>query len=362
MKPSFTSAALFVAFTAPLHIYAQRHRGHGGPVVVDGGTVIVTEYLTVTGPPGGAKTDKVVVQSTLTPVETPSPGETPSVSATPKPSDTTTESLDTFSQPSTQTTSSTSLSESPIPTQAPTPTQGPTDNGGGSGGPDGSLTISITNSYGTPLSLALGSNFGGPLPDGNPEPTTIASTASYTFPSGWAGRIAVGKSLAVANTLIEASFGNGPCAVDVSYVDAYSVPITCSVGGSAVTGCNIELFDQGIECDTPSKEHGVCINSSAHKDDGPPPAFFAACEGAAYTFPNDNTATDGGVESRLISCCIGTSCPPPPQQKSAKRSLATRNLGVAHHLHSHQQRHGQQRRRSLRSHVHQLVQDTKPRK
>jgi len=30
--------------------------------------------------------------------------------------------------------------------------------------------------------------------------------------------------------------------IDISYVDGYSVPITCSSGGITVTGCNIELF------------------------------------------------------------------------------------------------------------------------
>lgn len=39
-------------------------------------------------------------------------------------------------------------------------------------------------------------------------------------------------------------------------------------------------------------------------------AFFAPCEGEAYTFPNDHAANSwGACQSGLISCCVGTTCP-----------------------------------------------------
>lgn len=354
MKPSFRSAALLISLTAPVHILAQNYRhGERHPVVVDGGVVVVTEtaYTTITGSPDATGAPKEDVLVLPTPIETESPIETSAPSTTPSSSETPTLSEIPTSSPT--------ISESPSLTEGPSPTSISSDgsDSGDSGGSGGGFTIAITNLYGSPLSIAIGSNSGGPSPDGDPQPTTVASQTSYTFPSGWAGRIAVGKSLSGANSLIEASYGLGNTAVDVSYVDAYSVPITCSVDGEAVTGCNLELWNQGIDCDTPSDNHDACINSSAHMDNGPPPAFFAACAGAAYTFPNDNTATDGYIAGNEVSCCIGTSCPSPPTQKSSKRSLPRRDPAVSKHLHSHQHRHNE--RRSSRSHVHHFVREAK---
>ena len=39
---------------------------------------------------------------------------------------------------------------------------------------------------------------------------------------------------------------------------------------------------------------------------GPADPWFLPCQGAAYTFPNDNIANDGDTGSPNISCCIGT--------------------------------------------------------
>jgi hypothetical protein len=113
-------------------------------------------------------------------------------------------------------------------------------------------------------------------------------------------------------SLIESSF-TGPPDIDVSYVDGYSVPITCSSQGTAVTGCNIDLFKEATcedEVDGP-----VCLNLARFTPDGPPTNFFATCAGAAYTFPNDNAANKGNLGSNLISCCIGTSCEAPLRQQ-----------------------------------------------
>ncbi|KAL8899808.1 MAG: hypothetical protein Q9207_006007 [Kuettlingeria erythrocarpa] len=204
----------------------------------------------------------------------------------------------------------------------------PVDNGGGSGGAnggaDGDMTIAITNNHGQLLSLAFDSNAGAPGFRGSPQPTTLAAaaTTSYAVPSGWAGRINVGKIDHVDNSKIEGSFygaGNGD--IDISYVDGYSVPITCSVGGKVITGCNIELFDQGCNApDTPQMgpdgQLALCSNSARVLNDGPPSQFFAACAGAAYTFPNDNAANVGMIQETLMECCIGTSCGESEQQKA----------------------------------------------
>ncbi|MCJ1242440.1 hypothetical protein MMC14_010448 [Varicellaria rhodocarpa] len=179
------------------------------------------------------------------------------------------------------------------------------------------LTISITNLYGTPLSLSFGSNAGGPLPVGNPSSDMLlnASPTQYTFPTGWAGRIGVGTNLNSNSSKIESSFV-GPPDIDVSYVDGYSVPITCSSEGIAASGCNIELFQQpGIKCED-QVDGPICINPirAQNLSDGPAPEFFAACAGAAYTYPNDNDANVSNLGSNLISCCIGTSCEAPSRQ------------------------------------------------
>jgi hypothetical protein len=174
------------------------------------------------------------------------------------------------------------------------------------------LTIGITNSYGSPVSLSFGLDQGYPTPLGDPQPTVLpdSSTTQYIYPTGWAGMISIGQTLNVNNSLIEASYTNGPY-MDISYVDGFSVPITCSSEGVPVIGCNIDLFNQtGRICK--DQVGAVCLNSARTMPDGPAPCFFAACAGAAYTFPNDNNASKN--TSTSVACCIGTSCPVPLRQ------------------------------------------------
>ena len=106
------------------------------------------------------------------------------------------------------------------------------------GGPD--LTINVVNSFGSPLSIFYGSNAGAPTPIHNPGSGTLSSSTQVLFPSGWAGRITIGGNFDPKGSKIEASYSspNYVPDVDISYVDGYSVPITCSCYGVAVTGCN----------------------------------------------------------------------------------------------------------------------------
>ncbi len=186
------------------------------------------------------------------------------------------------------------------------------------------MTISMTNMYGNQLSLSFGSNAGGPSPVGNPSATILPDNAStqYAFPTGWAGRVYVGPNLNPDGSKIEGSYTTGPPDIDVSYVDGYSVPITCSSEGTAVSGCNIDLFKQpGIPCND-QVDGPVCLNSAQNIANGPAPPFFAACEGAAYTYPNDNEANVSNLKSTLVSCCIGASCQAPsrqPKQNNTQR-------------------------------------------
>ena len=173
------------------------------------------------------------------------------------------------------------------------------------GGPD--LTINVFNSYGGPLSIFYGSNVGAPTPVNNPGSGTLSSSTQVLFPSGWAGRITIGGNYDPKGSKIEASYSAPDYVpdVDVSYVDGYSVPITCSCAGVAVTGCNgelryqvqctqseladlsktVQLFDDGQTC--PSEGPGpICYNPEEDVPNGPAAPFFAPCAGAAYTYPN----------------------------------------------------------------------------
>lgn len=182
--------------------------------------------------------------------------------------------------------------------------------------PQDLMTISIDNAYGTQLSLSFESNAGSAPPVGNPTPTTIspASATQYTFPKGWAGRIVVGPNTNENASKIEGSYTDGPPDIDISYVDGFSVPITCSSEGVVVTGCNIDLFEhQSCETLVPGP---VCLNPARFHDNGPPTSFFAVCAGAAYTFPKDDLANKASLRSKLITCCIGTSCKAPDRQSS----------------------------------------------
>ncbi|KAL2059352.1 hypothetical protein ABVK25_000644 [Lepraria finkii] len=153
------------------------------------------------------------------------------------------------------------------------------------GGPD--LTINVINSFGSPLSIFYGSNAGAPTPLENPGSGTLAYSTQVLFPSDWAGRITIGQNYDPKGSKIEASF-SGPNYVpdvDVSYVDGYSVPISCECEGVAVTGCNVELFHAGQTCQ--DKGAGpICYNPEENVPDGPASSFFAPCVGAAYTYPN----------------------------------------------------------------------------
>ena len=108
------------------------------------------------------------------------------------------------------------------------------------------LKINIVNSFGMPLSIFYGSNAGGPSPNGDPGPGTLTSSTQISCPSGWAGRVTVGKNYDPKGSKIEASFVAPDYVpdVDVSYVDGYTLPITCSCSGVPVTGCNGKLPHQ----------------------------------------------------------------------------------------------------------------------
>ncbi|KAL2039874.1 hypothetical protein N7G274_007277 [Stereocaulon virgatum] len=175
----------------------------------------------------------------------------------------------------------------------------------------GHRTLSIVNKHGPALSMALTSNVGAPTAIGDPKPAALGDSAKVLFPIGWAGLMDIAPILDKSASKIEMSYNNSIYA-DISYVDGYTVPITCSCGGEIIAGCNVELFNATGPC--PDEGPGpICYNPSAFLNDGPTHPFFSPCERASYTYPKDDLGTMG-CDSNLITCCVGTECDPNPRQ------------------------------------------------
>ena len=195
----------------------------------------------------------------------------------------------------------------------------------------GVMTIDITNNWPTPLSISYLNNAGSPSAIGAPQGAPLGTKTTVIYPTGWAGRIYVGNTINSADSKIEGST-TGANDIDVSFVDGYSVPITCSVGNTAVTGCNINLWEVSGTCANAAGDQNVCLNPMQGVANGPADPWFLPCQGAAYTFPNDNIANDGDTGTPNLSCCIGTAaqgCAAPERQgkgndqaSKAKRSMA----------------------------------------
>jgi hypothetical protein len=100
--------------------------------------------------------------------------------------------------------------------------------------------------------------------------------------------------------------------INVSYVNRYSVFITCFSQGVAITSCNIDFFKQ-VTC-RDQIDGLVCLNSAVNLADRPSLCFFVPCASAAYIFPYNNKANISNLESILIFCYISTLCEAPPQQ------------------------------------------------
>lgn len=204
----------------------------------------------------------------------------------------------------------------------------------------GPLTININNRMGTPLSIQYRSNAGAPSPSGiNQSPATLVGSTMLVYPSGWAGNIVLGPNFDVAGSKIEAELTTSdPPVVDVSYVDGYSVPITCSCNNVAVTGCNKDLFSLN-SCPDPAPGP-VCHNPEQNELTGNTAApFFAPCRGSAYTYPTDNNAVSNSpCSNNVIDCCVGTICMAPARQpggpgaNASSVTMRRHSRGLPHYL------------------------------
>ena len=132
----------------------------------------------------------------------------------------------------------------------------------------------------------------------------------YTFFTGWAGQICVGLNFNPNDSKIKDNYTD-LSDINVNYVNGFSVSIICSFKNTPISGCNIDLFKQpNISCIN-QVEGPVCLNPAQGLANGPALLFFAACKGAAYTYPNDNNVNISNFKSTLISCCIGMLCAAP---------------------------------------------------
>lgn len=117
------------------------------------------------------------------------------------------------------------------------------------------LTVHLVNSHTAAVTTAHVHDVDSPsAASGNVGRGTLAcgSSASFAVPTNYVGNLALAEAehpITADDTLIEINFvvatdfGNVAVAdVDVSYVNGYSVPITCSCDGAVVTGCNKDLL------------------------------------------------------------------------------------------------------------------------
>ncbi|KAL8831491.1 MAG: hypothetical protein Q9191_000832 [Dirinaria sp. TL-2023a] len=190
----------------------------------------------------------------------------------------------------------------------------------------GTFTINIENRAGPGYYVSWANNPNSPNAINGVSNGALGSSAMGVYPTGWAGRIMIGKSddPAVLNrgSMIVGSFINGFSSFDVSYIEGYSVPIVCSCQGTVVAGCNTALEHTGTECPEPGPAD-TCYNplrSSAQAPGTQADPFFQPCQGNAMTYPQDfQPVTNPHCDDSAIYCCVGSSCPQnkyQPQKRS----------------------------------------------
>ena len=300
MKAFYAITTLLVALTTPLGVTAQwgQHGGNNG----GGGWGYAN-------PPGGGTTTIVAppvtttipaIQTTVTEQQNPTEGPVETQTADTQPVPT---------QPITTEGGSQPTASAPAPSAS----------GGGGGGVtcgspvDGNMNVQIS---GDNVDFRFE-----PAVDGNPESGMTGDCSLFTFPPGWSGRVHFGggSGAPAGGTLFEGNVasGGGGGAMDVSYVEGYSVSLMCTDNTNKyMSGCSIDLWSTGTPCPTGGSEGGVCKNPQGPggsrdsavntcEECSPPDPFFGPCAGSAYTFPFDDGAVDG--QSGLdISCIIGS--------------------------------------------------------
>ncbi|POS81015.1 hypothetical protein DHEL01_v200588 [Diaporthe helianthi] len=204
------------------------------------------------------------------------------------------------------------------------------------------LTISVVNKMPAAVSTSYVGNAGAPGPvSGGTGTGTLkpGQTATLVAPQDWAGNVAVNLvrdpetnekyNMNGDVSLLEGSLmswgGHGyRVDMDVSYVNGFSVPITCSCNADSavLSGCSLDLWTTGSSCSGAAgtdNGQGACANPLRPDDSAQLGAtsFFAPCEGAAFTWPRDDANSEGMCQSAQVTCCVGTvadGCPVNPKQ------------------------------------------------
>ncbi|KAI1774988.1 Osmotin, thaumatin-like protein [Hypoxylon cercidicola] len=204
--------------------------------------------------------------------------------------------------------------------EAPEPTPEPSVSA------DGNFVVTVVNSHTAAISTSHFQGAGSPTAIRHDNEGNIVApdeTITFAVPTGWSGRLAMyeeGYDVVDRGSLFEGSFmvdesKNAFMALDVSYVDGFTVPLVCECNQEVVFGCNLDLHNM---CPTELQLNAkTCLNP--YREDLAPPInnIFEACAEMAYTYPTDDLATKVDIPgcSRSILCCIGTACKPNPSQK-----------------------------------------------
>lgn len=304
--PVFTTSGISTFPAIPMSSHASGDAGHftsaNGTGVSAHPTVRPSGVSSHASAPSSSSTLVVIPSRSSTPIAIPSSPITHATSAT-----TPIPKVQGSSTPASAPVSTKTGAHPVTSTPGAAVTSAPVIVGSGTHGP---LTFKIVNSMADSITISYQLGTYSPATGGattvassliGPSATTgvFAKETTVVAPVGWAGRMTIGKAGALLDyrgTKIEGNNGfNGadPHAdpdpdVDVSYVDGYSVPASCSCGDVVLTGCNKELFDLGSKCTNLAgdKDHPVCVNDP-RPIHGPANAFFAPCKAAAYTYDYD---------------------------------------------------------------------------
>ncbi|KAI1100237.1 hypothetical protein F4804DRAFT_344894 [Jackrogersella minutella] len=192
----------------------------------------------------------------------------------------------------------------------------------------GEFIFTVVNSHTAPVVTIHGQGADSPTAagkDNEPHTMNLGQTDTFAVPTGWSGRVAMFEDgydkILDRATLLEGSFivnrdrNSALIALDVSYVDAFTVPMVCECNQVVALGCNLNLNDICPQSLTLNPK--TCMNPNRQVLQGPPPSNpFEDCKGMAYTYPTDDEATKYDMPgcSRSTTCCIGTACKPHPGQ------------------------------------------------
>ncbi|KAH8657991.1 hypothetical protein BX600DRAFT_514519 [Xylariales sp. PMI_506] len=239
-------------------------------------------------------------------------------------SSTTSTTSSTSSSTSTSTTpTSTSTSSTPVATTLHTSTYVATTAAASVNSNE--RTFTIVNSHTTGVTTSHDDTYGTPTSAGavlTPGTLAAGATATFAVPVNWVGNIGYneeGYEVTSDSSLIEANyaewFGVPRADMDISFVNGFTLPATCSCAGTTVTGCNLDLTTLS-SCPSSLVEN-ACVNPLRSDELAvAATSFFEPCEGAAWTYVNDGNA-DSNCQSGDIICCIGTACPANPKQSSS---------------------------------------------